>query len=184
MSRAYLRTLFAAAAVTSATVLLAAGVATLRPASIATSEPESVAIANVATLREREPQILVVPELKGLDLEARRLRVRGGYQLMGARTPRAGDLGVVVVKSEGTVRAFIALDPRNGCALKIETLAVPLAEGGVAFHDVCHGSLYDLMGQRVGGPTPWDLDELVVTVRGNVVYADRHKVTPGRLVLR
>jgi hypothetical protein len=34
----------------------------------------------------------------------------------------------------------------------------------------------------VGGPTPWTLDELVLSVRDGIVYADLHRVVPGRLV--
>jgi hypothetical protein len=147
-------------------------------------QPTDVAVLSVASLSDRMPRLVVVPELKGLDQEARRLRFYGIYQPMGARTPREGDLAVYVVKTDGAVRAFIGLDPRNGCDLKLETAGVALADSAIAFHDVCHGSIYNIEGRILGGPTPWNLDELVISVRDGVVYADRRNVIPGALVLR
>jgi Rieske Fe-S protein len=48
-------------------------------------------------------------------------------------------------------------------------------------HDVCHGSIYDFAGQHVGGPSPWSLDELVLTVKGGRVYARTDAVIPGHM---
>jgi hypothetical protein len=89
-------------------------------------------------LRERVPEILSIPQLIGLDVEARRL-------------------------------------PSGPNPL-------PHFQGALAFHDVCHGSLYDVEGQHIGGPSPWGLDELVLSVRGGIVYADRRKVLPGQAI--
>jgi Rieske Fe-S protein len=49
-------------------------------------------------------------------------------------------------------------------------------------HDTCHGSIYNFAGERIGGPSPWTLDELVVTVRDGRVYASTSAVIPGRWV--
>jgi Rieske Fe-S protein len=94
---------------------------------------------------------------------------------MGGRAHQ-DDMPVWVVKSGSRVRAFIAIDPRNGCNLELIA--------GTLFHDVCHGAIYNFDGEHVGGPSPWSLDELVVNVRGDIVYADRHEVLPGKLFLR
>jgi hypothetical protein len=134
----------------------------------------------VDDLKDRVPTIVVIPELKGLDVDARRQR-SGLYPLMGGRTPRSGDLGVLVVKRDAAARAFIALDPRNSCELRLELPGVALRDGAPAFHDVCHGSRYDVDGNVVGGPSPWTLDELVLTTREGLVYADLRKVLPGHL---
>jgi len=80
------------------------------------------------------------------------------------------------VKSGSSVRAFIAIDPRNGCSLEVIR--------GTLFHDVCHGSIYTLNGEHAGGPSPWTLDQLVVSIRGDIVYADRRAVLPGNLINR
>jgi hypothetical protein len=72
----------------------------------------------------------------------------------------------------GALHAFIGEDPRNGCAL--EWLTSP----GV-FHDVCHGSIYDRRGQRVGGPSPWNLNQLATEIRGGDVYIDAGRIVIG-----
>jgi nitrite reductase/ring-hydroxylating ferredoxin subunit len=79
---------------------------------------------------------------------------------------------VFLVRDEGgALHAFIGEDPRNGCAL--EWLTSP-----AVFHDVCHGSIYDRRGQRVGGPSPWNLNQLATEIRDGDVYID-----PGRIVV-
>ena len=65
----------------------------------------------------------------------------------------------------GALHAFIGEDPRNGCALNWRTDV----HSGV-FHDVCHGSLYDRRGVGVGGPSPWNLNELTSEVRDGDIY--------------
>jgi hypothetical protein len=180
VKRGAARVTFVAALVLGVAVLCAAAFAALTPKPVAITPEHEVAIAKLANLTDRAPQAFVVPELKGLDNHARVLRNRGPYQAMGGRTPRAGDLEVFLVKIDDQVRGFIALDPRNSCRLLIETPGAK-PDGTLAFHDSCHGSLYDVNGERIGGPSPWALDQLVVSVRDGRVYAETNKVLPGRL---
>jgi Rieske Fe-S protein len=74
-----------------------------------------------------------------------------------------------------SIRAFIGEDPRNGCALAWR----PEVQGGV-FLDVCHASLYDLLGRVVGGPSPWNLNEWAVEIKDGKVFVDPSKIIPGQ----
>jgi Rieske Fe-S protein len=184
MTRGVARVAFVCAAVLAAGVVGAAGFASLTPKPVPIGNPMSIAIAKLSALREREPQYVLAAGLSHLKAEARRDRGRGGpYPMMGAQIDVKGDLGLYVVRYDGTARAFIASDPRNGCRLNVDYPGIRLADGVLAFHDVCHGSLYDVNGERLGGPSPWALDELVVAIRDGVVYVDRSKVLPGRLLV-
>jgi Rieske Fe-S protein len=49
---------------------------------------------------------------------------------------------------------------------------------------MCHGSIYDFDGEHIGGPSPWSLDELILTVRDGRVYARTDEVIPGHLTRR
>ena len=169
--------IFAAGATVTVVVLAAAIVGVLRPATLPQTPPE-VAIANASVLREGVPAFVTVKELTGLASEARRLRSTEDLAPLGV--PHLDELPVFVVKRGHDVRAFIGLDPRNGCRLETTTISFASnAPGRLVFHDVCHGSIYDLAGKRIGGPSPWDLDEIVASVRGGVVRADRRAVIPG-----
>jgi Rieske Fe-S protein len=130
-----------------------------------------VAIAALGTLPEGAPVLVTVKELAGLDRETG----RAPWQFFGGtRVNTASGLPVYLVREGADVHGFIAVDPRNGCLIEVRF--------GL-FHDVCHGSLYTFTGNKAGGPTPYVLDQLVVTIRDGLVYADARKVTPGRLVL-
>ena len=164
--------------------MFSATFAALTPKPVPIVESRELAIAALATLKERQPAYVLATGLQHLKSEARRDRANGGpYSPIGAPIEVKGDLGIYLVRYDGTVRAFIASDPRNGCRLNVDHPGMRLADGALAFHDVCHGSLYDVNGQKIGGPSPWSLDELVVVVRDGTVYVDRSTVIPGRLLL-
>lgn len=97
-----------------------------------------------------------------------------GVPVMGcpAATPLRPVPVYLVRDDAGATHAFIGSDPRNGCAL------VWRAEQA-AFYDGCHGSLYDRRGRIVGGPSPWNLNELAVDVRGSDLYIDSGQIITG-----
>jgi Rieske Fe-S protein len=76
------------------------------------------------------------------------------------------------------LHAFIGEDPRNGCALEwLSSVSAGQVMG--VFHDVCHGSFYDRRGQRVGGPSPWNLNELATSTRGDVIWVEPDHIVVG-----
>ena len=184
MTRGRARTVFVAGAVAAAFVLAIAVSFALVPKDLTKLASRDVAIASVASLLDDVPVFVTFHDDFGLDVKARELRAQGPYQPMGGRAHQP-ELPVWVVRTDGDVRAFIAIDPRNGCSLDmILTYASSYSKGATVFHDICHGSVYDHAGQRVGGPSPWGLDQLVLSVRNGTVYADRHSVIPGLLGVR
>ena len=177
------RVAFVVGALLASGALSIAAVASLTPKPVPIVDRHEVALTRLSALKEREPQFVLAPGLYHLKYEARRDRAAGGpYPLMGQTIDVKGDLGVYLVRYDGVVRVFIASDPRNGCRLNIDHPGIRLADGALAFHDACHGSLYDVNGEKIGGPSPWALDELVVIVRNDTVYVDGAKVLPGRLL--
>ncbi len=184
MTHGRARALFVAGSIAAAAALAVAVSFALVPKDVAKIESPYVALANVASLRDGVPFAVTFVDDYGLDVKAREARDLGGYRAMGAR-PHQPDLPVWLVKTDGEVRAFIALDPRNSCRLELlPTSAQYYTKGVTVFHDICHGSIYGLSGEKRGGPTPWSLDQLVVSIRAGIVYADRHIVIPGTLAPR
>jgi hypothetical protein len=176
------RVAFVVCAVLAGGALSFATFAALTPKPVPIGEPAALAITRLETLREREPAYFLATGLRHLKAEARRDRGFAGPFPAGASIDVKGDLGLYLVRYDGTVRAFIASDPRTGCRLNVDHAGVRLAEGVLAFHDTCYGSIYDVNGTKLGGPSPWMLDELVVSVRDGLVYVDRSRVIPGRLM--
>jgi len=182
VTRSALRTTFGIGVALAACALVITASAALTPAVTAIVSGHDVAVARLSTLSEDIPVSATSRELAGLARKAWDLRAAAGpYRPMGP--PKVTDLPIYIVRSDDNVRAFIGIDPRNGCRLDVlhfqtQSNGVPMT----ALHDVCHGSVYDLTGSRIGGPSPWALDELVATVRDGVVYVDRSSVTPGRVM--
>jgi Rieske Fe-S protein len=85
---------------------------------------------------------------------------------------------VFLVRDEGDqLHAFIGEDPRNACALEWIP-EKPEKQQPAVFHDICHGSIYDRRGHIIGGPSPFDLNELATEIRDGDVYVD-----PGRILI-
>lgn len=88
------------------------------------------------------------------------------------RTSASHDVTFAIVRHEdGTVSAFLARDPRNGCPLAWRTdLSASFGPGGF-FRDPCHGSTYNDHGVRVFGPSPRNLDyfDVIISDAGEVV---------------
>ena len=175
MTRHGARIMFGLGVVSILSLFAVMGAAALTPKAGARIAAQDIGLVSLVRLRDGIPERVTMHDDVGLDLKARDLRSRGLYPPMGGRAHQE-ELPVWVVKSGLSVRAFIAIDPRNGCDLEIIS--------GTLFHDVCHGAIYTFDGEKAGGPSPWTLDELVVSVRGDIVYADRHAVLPGKLVHR
>jgi cytochrome b6-f complex iron-sulfur subunit len=53
--------------------------------------------------------------------------------------------------------------------------SVPWVEEEGQFHCPCHGSLYNRMGEVIGGPAPRPLDIFPITIRGGEVWVDTGK---------
>ena len=53
--------------------------------------------------------------------------------------------------------------------------AVPWVEAEGQFHCPCHGSLYNKVGEVIGGPAPRPLDIFPVTLQNGEVYVDTGK---------
>lgn len=170
-------------------VLAMASLVALLPKPVGITGAHDIAIGNLDALPDGVPHEIVVPELRGLDVVARQLRrsalgTTPGVPVMGTRATREGDLHVFLVRDDGNVRGFIGLDPRNSCPLDVMKVTKDsrVPPSITVFHDVCHGSLYDVNGNHYGGPSPWTLDQLVLSVRNGVVYADLHDVIAGRYI--
>jgi hypothetical protein len=133
----------------------------------------------VATLSDvsRTPLPLQVEMRHGADRVLQRERTRFFTcvtQAMGCpASVQLESVTVLLVRDDAdALRAFIAEDPRNGCALEW----LPAQS---LFHDVCHGSIYNTRGERVGGPSPWNLNELATSLRGNVIWIDPSNIIVG-----
>ena len=174
MTRHGARILFSLGLVSVLALFAVVGAAALTPKAGARIEAQDIGLISLASLHDGVPAHVTMHDDVGLDAKARDLRSQGLYT-MGPRAHH-DELPIWVVKSGSSVRAFIAIDPRNGCDLALL--------GPATFHDVCHGSLYGLAGEHIGGPSPWTLDELVLSIHGDIVYADRHAVLPGQLIFR
>lgn len=112
---------------------------------------------------------------------------RGAGSNMGCTAIVTAPITVFLVRDPAnTVHAFIGEDPRNGCALvwfpdsHPPTTQTPNLE---VFYDTCHGSIYDRTGKVVGGPSPWNLNELASEVRGEDLWLDPGRVKVGASAL-
>lgn len=112
---------------------------------------------------------------------------RGAGSNMGCTAIVTTPVTVFVVRDPANIlHAFIAEDPQNGCALvwfpesHLPTTRTPAPE---VFYDICHGSLYDQTGKVVGGPSPWNLNELASEVRGEELWLDPGRVKVGASAL-
>ena len=173
------RLVFLTGALLAAAVLATAIAFTLTPHAVAPAVARQVELAPLRQLSEDEPMLVTRSVLLGLEREARRLR-HGGWLSDQSLASRAAGLPVWLVRHDGAVDAFIALDPRTGCDLQFrEEYTRSWGTFPRAFYDVCHGSIYGLDGERMGGPSPWTLDRLDVRVENGVAYAVVGRVIPG-----
>lgn len=165
-------------------VLLAIGVVAFvaQQRSTETSRPRGYAVVAVADVTMTPLPVAVVMQ-RGAD----RMQQRTGSTLgpcaagiMGcASATEPAPVTVFLVRdASGQLHAFIGEDPRNGCALEWLPERPELQQRAV-FHDTCHGSVYDRQGHVVGGPSPWNLNELATETGDGKVYVDPQRILSG-----
>lgn len=77
-----------------------------------------------------------------------------------------------VTQHEGALRALYQKCPHLGCQ-------VPFCESSGRFECPCHGSVYNLLGEYVTGPTPRGMDRFEISIKGDRVLVDTSKVIEG-----
>lgn len=181
MTRHTARVMFALGIVLSSGLATAAFIAVLSPHDPGeAARPAAVPIASLDALPQGKPVRVTSTFLAGLDLKAARIRNTSFGKPRGS----VKDLPVFLVRDGDEVRGFIGIDPRNGCDIDVIRQQNSRDSFQDLFHDICHGALYDFSGNHAGGPSPWSMDELVITVRDGRVYAATDKVIAGRWVAR
>lgn len=140
--------------------------------------PVRVAAASEIT---RVPTAITVTMQEGMD--RLRQRAQRGHPCSPPEVSTMGCPGstplrpvtIYLVRDEAErLHAFIGEDPRNSCVLILRS-DVPRA----IFYDPCHGSLYDRYGVVVGGPSPWNLNELSSEVRDGGLYLNPTRFVTG-----
>ncbi len=76
-----------------------------------------------------------------------------------------------IVRTEDGLLALWQKCTHLGCA-------VPWVEEEQQFHCPCHGSLFNRVGEVIGGPAPRPLDTFPITIRKGEVWVDTGKPTP------
>jgi nitrite reductase/ring-hydroxylating ferredoxin subunit len=175
------RLFFAGSALAAVSVAAVAVAFVLGPTPLP-GQLDEIGLARLETLGPDQIVRLTVKELAGLDRLANAERERGDMSLWGPRSRPTGMPIFLVRGRADEVHAFLGVDPRTGCPLQDKTYGSGAVDAN-AFVDTCHGTAYDLSGRPTSGPGIWFLDELVLHVRSGIVYAERHKVIAGRVVL-
>lgn len=99
----------------------------------------------------------------------------------------AGEVVYVVRLESGEFRALLSKSPHRGCTVlwdaDFETWIGGERVKG-AFRDPCSGSLFDITGRRVFGPSPRDLDRFPVAVRDGLVIVDTGILIEGESIAK
>jgi nitrite reductase/ring-hydroxylating ferredoxin subunit len=77
-----------------------------------------------------------------------------------------------VVNASNHLFALSQKCPHLGCH-------VPFCESSGRFECPCHGSIYDLAGEYIAGPTPRGMDQYELTLDGRNVVVDTGKLKNG-----
>jgi cytochrome b6-f complex iron-sulfur subunit len=77
-----------------------------------------------------------------------------------------------VTRVEGNLLALYQKCPHLGCR-------VPFCESSARFECPCHGSIFNLKGEYVGGPAPRGMDMFPVRVEGEQVLVDTGTIVEG-----
>jgi cytochrome b6-f complex iron-sulfur subunit len=77
-----------------------------------------------------------------------------------------------VSQHAGGLRALYQKCPHLGCK-------VPFCESSTRFECPCHGSIYNLIGEYLGGPAPRGMDRFAIHIRNGRVLVDTSSVVEG-----
>lgn len=77
-----------------------------------------------------------------------------------------------VVNAQGDLFALSQKCPHLGCK-------VPFCESSGRFECPCHGSIFDLGGEYITGPSPRGLDRYPIDVKGDAVVVDTGSLEAG-----
>ena len=77
-----------------------------------------------------------------------------------------------IANTGSSLRALSQKCPHLGCQ-------VPFCESSGRFECPCHGSVFDIGGERVEGPTPIGMSQYDISVEGGVVVVDTARLKPG-----
>jgi len=77
-----------------------------------------------------------------------------------------------VANAGGTVFALSQKCPHLGCR-------VPFCESSGRFECACHGSIFDIGGEWIAGPSPHGMDQFKLSVEGSDLLVDTQEVIPG-----
>jgi cytochrome b6-f complex iron-sulfur subunit len=77
-----------------------------------------------------------------------------------------------VTQREGALRALYQKCPHLGCR-------VPFCESAGQFQCPCHGSVYNIIGEYLGGPAPRGLDRFPIQIVDGEVMVDTSSVVEG-----
>ena len=92
------------------------------------------------------------------------------YKVGTATFVREGRLWIV--NANGHLRALSQKCPHLGCR-------VPFCDSSGRFECACHGSIYDLGGERIAGPTPRGMDQFAVSVEADQLMVDLGSLKNG-----
>jgi cytochrome b6-f complex iron-sulfur subunit len=77
-----------------------------------------------------------------------------------------------VTQYQGGLRALYQKCPHLGCK-------VPFCASSARFECPCHGSIYNVIGEYIGGPAPRGMDRFPIRIRNGRVTVDTSSIVEG-----
>jgi cytochrome b6-f complex iron-sulfur subunit len=77
-----------------------------------------------------------------------------------------------ITQHHGALRALYQRCPHLGCR-------VPFCESSTRFECPCHGSIYNVIGEYIGGPAPRGMDRFAISIHDDHVMVDTSAVVEG-----
>ncbi len=91
---------------------------------------------------------------------------------LAALEPNEGTGGVGVANPNGGLIALYQKCPHLGCR-------VPFCSTSKQFECPCHGSVFNIKGEYIQGPTPRGMDRFAIRIEGDRVVVDTGSVEEG-----